>query len=106
MNTQRTIAAQIKKAFKHGDLSTAYKLARRYGDIIADKSFYIDAGYHAGAHRVMWINHAGTGYCAEMHNGDVRSLCLSLSPYVIGPCGRPVTEEEAARHRRILAHTE
>lgn len=65
---------QIIKAYNSGFLDDVVKQLRTYGTITEDKSFDIDEGYHAGAHRVFHVSHHGIDWEVSMHNGEVKGV--------------------------------
>ncbi|MNK14393.1 hypothetical protein D3C87_325130 [compost metagenome] len=58
------------------DKQQCYTEARRYGNIQIDSSYDIDDGAHAGAHRIITIEHHGVALMFHMHNGNVLSLSI------------------------------
>ncbi len=70
--------SQIVKSYNKGYIDDVVKQLRMYGTITADTSFDMEDGYHAGAHRVLTIQHHGMDWEVHMHNGEVKTLGYSL----------------------------
>lgn len=65
---------QIVAALNKGFLDDVVKQLRTYGNIQSMQEFDIEEGSHAGAHRVMKIEHHGLSWEVSMHNGEVKSV--------------------------------
>jgi hypothetical protein len=70
---------QLLKAYEKGYIDDVIKQLRTYGTITRDHSFDIEDGYHAGAHRVLSIEHHGIYWDVELHNGAVKSVGYLLT---------------------------
>lgn len=69
----------LKRAVDQGsDMESVAREILRYGSIIKDKSWDVDSGYHAGAHRVRQVSYSGLMWRIVMHNGALKSLGYSV----------------------------